>query len=350
MFKDSNLTSLPDGVTLDNLRNGGEMFRRNNLTSLPDGMTLPNLDSSGNAMFAGNTINTERYSQLLIDMEAGNSNLNVEFHGGSSKYNAAGGVARNLLSTNQNWSFTDGGSAIDSDYQNVLNFATSEGDTLPSLAQQELQNQVVLSLKNKGLWSKKDAFGLFATNGNVDFALICWKRLIKMTAFNSPSFSANAGFTGNGSSSYISTNFIPATDGVNFLQDDAGISVNCSGADNNYIVGNSSTSNGNQRIRIGDDKDSMINGSVFISGINLSAGNLHLDRISSTQVVCQENTNIGSIISNNSTSLQNNEIWLLRISTIEANANIKAFSARASFTETEKNDYNLIINTYLNAL
>ena len=77
---------------------------------------------------------------------------------------------------------------FDSDYQAVLDFATSEGDTLPSANQQILQNQVVLSLKDKGLWNKKDVFGLFATDGNVDFALICWKRLIKMTAFNSPAF------------------------------------------------------------------------------------------------------------------------------------------------------------------
>ena len=243
-----------------------------------------------------------------------------------------------------------GGSAFDSAYQAVLDFATSEGITLPSTSQQELQNQVVLSLKDKGLWNKKDAFGLFATDGNVDFALICWKRLIKMDAINSPSFSANAGFKGNGTSSYIDTRFKPLADGVNYTRDDAGISVNCSGTENNYILGNSSTANGNQRIRIGNDKDTMINGSLVNSGINLSGGNLHLDRISSTQVISQANTNIGSVITNNSTSLQNNEIWLLRISTIEANANIKAFSARSSFTEQEKNDYDTIINTYLAAL
>ena len=42
--------------------------------------------------------------------------------------------------------FVGGGSDFDSDYQAVLDFATSEGITLPSTSQQELQNQVVLSL------------------------------------------------------------------------------------------------------------------------------------------------------------------------------------------------------------
>ena len=109
-FQASDLDSLPDVMFLDNLENGLLMFFQNNLTDLPTGITLPNL-SNGDRMLEGNTINTERYSKLLIDMEAGNNNTNVPFHGGGSKYNAAGETARNLLIANQNWSFTDGGLA-----------------------------------------------------------------------------------------------------------------------------------------------------------------------------------------------------------------------------------------------
>ena len=109
-FQSSGLDSLPDVMVLDNLETGYLMFFQNNLTDLPTGITLPNL-SNGDRMLEGNTINTERYSKLLIDMEAGNNNTNVPFHGGGSKYNAAGETARNLLIANQNWSFTDGGLA-----------------------------------------------------------------------------------------------------------------------------------------------------------------------------------------------------------------------------------------------
>jgi hypothetical protein len=240
------------------------------------------------------------------------------------------------------------GSGFDSDYQAVLDFATSEGDTLPSANQQILQNQVVLSLKDKGLWNKKDAFGLFATNGNVDFALICWKRLIKMDAFSSPSFSANSGFTGNGTSSYIDTKFKPLSDGVQYTQNNAGLSVNV-GSGDGYIVGNSSGASGNQRMRIGNN-DSMINGSLFFINPNFETGNIHLDRTSSTEVNTQQDNTITNNRTDSSVALKNNEIWLLRIGDSESDANVKAFSVRASFTETEKNDYNLIINTYLNAL
>jgi hypothetical protein len=245
-----------------------------------------------------------------------------------------------------------GGSGFDSDYQAVLDFATSEGDTLPSANQQILQNQLVLSLKDKGLWNKKDAFGLFATDGNVDFALICWKRLIKMDAINSPTFTINGGFDGNGSSSYIDTLFRPAIDGVNFLQDDAGVSVNTNTfVENDYILGTSSVASGNLRIRQKDNPDSQINGDVFnASGVDfVVTGNIHVDRISSTEVTSRSSD--GSVTnSSNSTGLTSNPIWLLRIISLYSNGNMLSFSARSSFTEQEKDDYDTIINTYLNAL
>jgi len=110
MFQNCNLTSLPSEMTLANLTNGDRMFFHCNLTSLPSEMTLANL-TNGDRMFENNTIITSRYSTLLVDMENFNSNTNVSFHGGNSKYNAAGETARNLLIANQNWTFTDAGPA-----------------------------------------------------------------------------------------------------------------------------------------------------------------------------------------------------------------------------------------------
>ena len=107
MFSDSVITSLPSAMELPNLENGTAMFARALLTDLPSGMTLPNI-TAANWMFEVSTINTTRYSQLLIDMAAGNTNSNVPFHGGNSKYNASGQTARNALVA-KGWSITDGG-------------------------------------------------------------------------------------------------------------------------------------------------------------------------------------------------------------------------------------------------
>ena len=243
------------------------------------------------------------------------------------------------------------GSGFDSDYQAVLDFATSEGDTLPSANQQILQNQVVLSLKDKGLWNKKDAFGLFATNGNVDFALICWKRLIKMDAINSPTFTINGGFDGNGSSSYIDTLFKPAIDGVNYTQDNAGFRLNSGTGQSDYILGTASIDDGNLRLRKRDDADLQINGGIStIDGVEFdNTGNIHIDRISNTEVVARS-SEATVTFSNNSTGLTSNPIWIFRLAGIYIDANIKSLSLGSSFTEQEKDDYDTIINTYLNAL
>lgn len=107
MFINNQLTFLPDGMVLGNLTNGTNMFSGNNLTSLPEYMVLGNL-TTGAGMFNGNTINTERYSKLLIDIEASNQNINVPFHGGSSRYNSSAIEARASL-VDRGWIITDGG-------------------------------------------------------------------------------------------------------------------------------------------------------------------------------------------------------------------------------------------------
>jgi hypothetical protein len=112
--------------------------------------------------------------------------------------------------------------AFESEYLAILNYATTQGYTLPSLSQRILQNKLVKDLKAAGVWSKLDTFSVFATDGNSDFALIDWKRLSQYTAVNSPTFTTNGGFAGNGTSSYIDTNFNPSIQGVNYTLNNAG--------------------------------------------------------------------------------------------------------------------------------
>lgn len=107
MFNNSGLEVLPSGMELPLLTIAAGMFGNNPLTDLPTVMKLPSLTQGAN-MFINVTINTTRYSQLLIDLESGNANNNVPFHGGNSKYNAAGEVARDALVA-RGWTITDGG-------------------------------------------------------------------------------------------------------------------------------------------------------------------------------------------------------------------------------------------------
>jgi hypothetical protein len=109
----------------------------------------------------------------------------------------------------------------DADYAAILNYATTQGYTKPSAAQQIKQNQLVIDLKTAGVWSKLDTFAVFATDGNSDFALIDWIRLSQYTAVNSPTFTTNVGFAGNGTSSYINSNYNALTSAVNVTVNNA---------------------------------------------------------------------------------------------------------------------------------
>ena len=136
-----------------------------------------------------------------------------------SVYLGTNAVSSVYLGSNLVWSGTD------SDYQAILDYATTQGYTLPSASQQALQNQLVVDLKDAGVWSKLDIFYLFATDGDSDFASINWKdpNTFEITEVNSPTFTTNQGFSSDGASSYLNTNFNLSTSGTNYTQDDMGL-------------------------------------------------------------------------------------------------------------------------------
>ena len=116
------------------------------------------------------------------------------------------------------------GESFDADYQAILNKGTALGYTLPSAAVQAKQNTLLASLKASGVWAKLDVFYVFAVDNNASaFATLNWKNpnANQSTLVSSPTFVSNGGFQGNGTSSYIDTNFNPTTQGIQYTQNDA---------------------------------------------------------------------------------------------------------------------------------
>jgi hypothetical protein len=100
-----------------------------------------------------------------------------------------------------------GGSGFDTDYQAVLDYATSEGDTLPSASQQIIGNALVIKLKSLGVWNKLGSLAMFATVGDDGFSLIDWKRLSKMTIEGTVVRTENEGWKGNGTDGTINSGY-----------------------------------------------------------------------------------------------------------------------------------------------
>ena len=106
----SALTSIPF-YDLSSATNVSFMFQVcTSVTTIP----LLNLSSVTNAtsFLQGVTLTTASYSDFLIHLATLPLQSTVTFHGGNSKYNAAGGVARAYLISNFGWMITDGGAAL----------------------------------------------------------------------------------------------------------------------------------------------------------------------------------------------------------------------------------------------
>jgi hypothetical protein len=93
-----------------------------------------------------------------------------------------------------------------------------------SAGRQNTVNNLVVGLKADNIFTKLDRLWLFAAE-NTQSALVDLKGLATATAVTSPTFTIDRGYTGNGTSSYINTNFNPVANGVNYIIDSACMGV-----------------------------------------------------------------------------------------------------------------------------
>ncbi len=82
------------------------------------------------------------------------------------------------------------------------------------------QNQLVVDRKASGAWAKTDALYVFA-NVNSQLTKTNWKSPgnNNATEVNAPTFTADVGYKGNGTSAYIDTNFDLSVDSVQYTLD-----------------------------------------------------------------------------------------------------------------------------------
>lgn len=242
--------------------------------------------------------------------------------------------------------------AFDSDYQAVLTYATSLGYTLPSSAQQIKQNQLMLDLKAAGVWSKLDTFAMFANDGGSNFGLIDWKRLSLYTAVNSPTFTSNQGFQGNGTSSYIDTNFNPATQGVNYTLNNASryIYSRINAANRVYdgvanSTANSITAFDSALHRINQGGNNL--STTFALGGSTGVKSIH--RTSSTSVTLYNAKSASSGLTATSTATTNENQLILRSATSCTAHQISAYAMGASLV-SENTSFVDAFDTYITSL
>jgi hypothetical protein len=97
-------------------------------------------------------------------------------------------------------------------YQAVLTYAATQGWGVPTLAQQVIQNNLMVSLVSSNIFTNLDALYILATNGSQEFSRINWispgSNNLTASGAPAPTFDSNLGWrvisTGTG---YMDTNF-----------------------------------------------------------------------------------------------------------------------------------------------
>jgi len=135
-------------------------------------------------------------------------------------------------------------SSYDADYQAVLDAASANGDPLPTSAQQDIDNQIMIDYKATGVYAKRGFILKAKGTAPAAFKLYCWKRKIKMVAYGSLVWD-NFGVQGNGTNAYIDP-LLNTTGNPLFTENDGGyewISVDPGAQNTGAILGGySSTS------------------------------------------------------------------------------------------------------------
>ena len=217
--------------------------------------------------------------------------------------------------------------AFDTDYQAILDKASSVGFgyTLPSDSVKVKQNTLLTSMKTDGVWAKLDVFYVFAQDGSAEFATLNWKNpnANQSALVNAPTFVSNGGFTGNGTSSYIDTNFNPATQGVQYTQNNA----------SRYFFSHAITATGAVRIdgNSGQGLNTMIRGSFQGQRINAGSSNNLAVAFDYTATV---NTKSIHRTSSTSVTLYNSTTGVTTTQTSAATSSLNQFILRSGPTAT----------------
>ncbi len=250
---------------------------------------------------------------------------------------------------------------FDSDYQSILNYATTQAYTLPSESQKILQNQVVVDLKSSGVWNKLDVFYLMATDADSNFASINWKspNSFELTQVNSPTFISNEGFQGNGVSSYLDTNYNPSSDKINLEQNNTSVGFwqsSASSAVNSVEIG---TDDGNRLqclSRWGDSKSYFpINSTSFPNVIaSTSIGLFQSNRTSSSNINQFVNgAKNGTDQSDSSSAIPNRSVSILArnaASPFGYSSRTLSMAFVGENLENEASDFYNSINSYITSL
>jgi hypothetical protein len=228
-------------------------------------------------------------------------------------------------------------------------------------ARQAAINDLIVALKSDGIWAKLDVMCIAGLTESD--SLVNWKTpgTFNGTAVNSPTFTADRGFTFNGSTNYVNTNFTPSTAVGIYALNSAHISVYSrtnSALAQTEMGANATVGLGNCYIaaRFSDGNcyyGLNSNGSSFVS--SSSSQLLLANRSGATSVqFYRSGVSMHTTSSDSSVALPDRPIWVgaRNSDTIfqQSTKQIAAWSVGGSLSSTDAANFSTALTTYLTSL
>lgn len=264
-----------------------------------------------------------------------------------------------LISFDDNILIGEGNSDPYSDeYQTVYNSFTNK----PSDAIAEKQNTLVEALVDAGVWAKRDIIYFFAQETNDDGEAL--KNLKSPGTFDAilvdaPTFTSLEGFAGNGTSSYIRTNWDASTNAVTYTLNDASISgyfrtgINDGGSTDGFK--NGASKGAGIASRVTTNLYSKINdGSSLGYSTSDFTGLLHISRTASDARAVYRNNTLKASDANASDYLVAIENYVLARNSNGtadrfATCQVSYYSVGGSLTETERQAEMDAVESYMDS-
>lgn len=244
-----------------------------------------------------------------------------------------------------------------SEFWAVIAFATAQAYTLPTTAQLQKFDAMVGELIAASMWTIMDRFWFPANNGSSNFGRINWMNPTTGTLLslvNSPTWTSNIGYVGNGSSSYIDTQFNPATQGVNYTLNNAGrycyVTYRMAEGTTYTIDGNAVTNENQMRMAITSNANNINSGTGGLSAsVNTRTIDFHaITRTSSLAVT--RTTDVIQLGTTTSTTISSNNQWFLRGGGSYSQIGIGFYAMGSAISDANLPTYRSIIKRYINNL
>lgn len=231
--------------------------------------------------------------------------------------------------------------------------------TQPNSTRKGLINTLILDLKSAGVWSKLDWLCLFASHDSQSGLLNAKNPSKTFSAVNSPTFTADRGFTGDASTSYLQSgeNYNAAGSAFSLNDMHAGAYINAEGAASGVrpLLGQSGSGT---RVAISSQKGSTTGGTTRIAD-NVSSSYTQPDSTRKGHRVITRRDSSNKHIFINGSNKQSfavastgtgTAMWVLLSTTTYTDDQVAAFHSGIQLSDSEIAALHTALHTYMTAI